>query len=284
MPLETRANALTEAILPEIERVSGAMRYEVFDPYWSAGAFGGVKLLDYDFQTLMTVAFPSMELTAGDGSTLTGTIIPTRLRGNDFSGIIYFKKGLFADLEIEYDTYSYAQSQLENNADDVFTHTFDSGNEWIVYISNRDSENRPFGWYATHFVDYESEYSGAYGLSIHLSSTDGIRWADENDIFTDLEKFDSFIYGDPADDPYTPSAKSEAAGGTDDGAAAEPAGDDESGEETWFCIGCGQENTGNFCTNCGSPKPEENGAWTCPECGQEGNEGNFCSNCGAAKP
>ena len=283
MPLETRVGALTEAILPEVERVSGAMRYEVFDSYWSAGKFGGVKLLDYDFQTLMTVAFPSMELTAGDGSKLTGTYIPTRLRGNDFSGLIYFGKGLNADLDIEYDTYSYAQYQLEENADDVFTHTFDSGNEWIVYISNRDSENKPFGWYATHFVDYESEYSGQYGLSIHVSSTNGIRWADENDVLTDLEKFDSFIFGSPADDPYTPPEKSEAVESTGEGAEAEPAGD-ESAEAAWTCPGCGEENTGNFCTNCGSPKPEENGAWTCPECGQEGNEGNFCSNCGAARP
>ena len=292
MPLETRVDALTKAILPEIERVSGAMRYEPFDPYWSAGTFGGVKMLDYDFQSLITVDFPSMELTAGDGSTLTGTIIPTRLRGDDFAGIIYFGKGLYAELDIEYDTYSYAQHQLEENADDVFTHTYDSGNEWVVYISNRDSENRPFGWYATHFVDYESEYSGQYGLSIHISSTNGIRWADENDIFTDLEKFDSFVFGNPADDPYTPSGNSEAAESADEG--AEPAGDDgaqaepaeDAGSEAaaWICPDCGQENTGNFCTNCGSPKPEENGAWTCPECGQEGNEGNFCSNCGAAKP
>ncbi len=163
-----------------------------------------------------------------------------------------------------------------------------------MYISNRDSENRPFSWYATHFVDYEGEYGGQYGLTIHISSTNGIRWDDDNDIFTDLEKFDSFIFGDPADDPYTPPEKSEAAESTDEGAEAEQAGDDgaqaEPAEDTgseaaaWICPDCGQENTGNFCSNCGSPKPEENGAWTCPECGQEGNEGNFCSNCGAAKP
>ena len=293
MPLETRVDALTKAILPEIERVSGAMRYEPFDPYWSAGTFGGVKMLDYDFQSLITVDFPSMELTAGDGSKLTGTIIPTRLRGDDFAGIIYFEKGLYAELDIEYDTYSYAQHQLEENADDVFTHTYDSGNEWVVYISNRDSsENKPFSWYATHFVDYESQYSGPYGLTIHITGDNKIKWANEDDILSDLEKFDSFIFGNPADDPYTPSGNSEAAESADEG--AEPAGDDgaqaepaeDAGSEAaaWICPDCGQENTGNFCTNCGSPKPEENGAWTCPECGQEGNEGNFCSNCGAAKP
>lgn len=48
----------------------------------------------------------------------------------------------------------------------------------------------------------------------------------------------------------------------------------------WTCPSCGQTgNTGNFCTNCGSPKPSS-GTWTCPSCGQTGNTGKFCSNCG----
>lgn len=45
----------------------------------------------------------------------------------------------------------------------------------------------------------------------------------------------------------------------------------------WKCS-CGQSNTGNFCTNCGSKKPEANGDWTC-SCGTV-NKGNFCTNCG----
>ena len=46
----------------------------------------------------------------------------------------------------------------------------------------------------------------------------------------------------------------------------------------WTC-GCGTQNTGNFCTNCGKPK---NTAWLC-ECGTQ-NTGNFCTNCGKPKP
>jgi len=53
--------------------------------------------------------------------------------------------------------------------------------------------------------------------------------------------------------------------------------------EVWTCANCGQAgNTGNFCSNCGTARPEE--AWTCVACGQAGNKGNFCSNCGAARP
>lgn len=51
-------------------------------------------------------------------------------------------------------------------------------------------------------------------------------------------------------------------------------------EETWTCS-CGQENTGNFCSECGKPKPKAD-HWTC-SCGHE-NTGNFCSECGKPKP
>lgn len=48
----------------------------------------------------------------------------------------------------------------------------------------------------------------------------------------------------------------------------------------WKCS-CGNDNTGNFCSNCGKPKPEASG-WKC-SCGND-NTGNFCSNCGKPKP
>lgn len=50
---------------------------------------------------------------------------------------------------------------------------------------------------------------------------------------------------------------------------------------TWKCS-CGTENTGNFCNNCGKPKPAPAGQWRC-SCGAV-NTGNFCSGCGAKNP
>ncbi|NLZ74915.1 MAG: SPFH domain-containing protein [Erysipelotrichia bacterium] len=47
----------------------------------------------------------------------------------------------------------------------------------------------------------------------------------------------------------------------------------------WKCS-CGKVNDGNFCSNCGSPKPVA--GWTC-SCGTV-NDGKFCSNCGGKKP
>ena len=58
--------------------------------------------------------------------------------------------------------------------------------------------------------------------------------------------------------------------------AAAPAAD------TWKCPKCGAESTGNFCSNCGEPKPVS-AKWICPSCGTS-NEGKFCSNCGKQKP
>ena len=49
----------------------------------------------------------------------------------------------------------------------------------------------------------------------------------------------------------------------------------------WKCT-CGQDgNIGNFCSNCGSQKPE---MWDCPKCGARGVLGRFCSNCGSSQP
>ena len=61
-------------------------------------------------------------------------------------------------------------------------------------------------------------------------------------------------------------------------AGAAPAGD------SWTCE-CGSVNTAKFCSQCGKPKPApQAGGWTCPECGQTGNNGNFCQGCGKPKP
>ena len=53
--------------------------------------------------------------------------------------------------------------------------------------------------------------------------------------------------------------------------------------DSWTCS-CGTSNTGKFCNNCGSKKPEPKpaGGWKCA-CGATVS-GNFCPECGAKKP
>lgn len=50
---------------------------------------------------------------------------------------------------------------------------------------------------------------------------------------------------------------------------------------TWTCA-CGAKNTGKFCSECGSKKPEAASGWTCA-CGKV-NTGKFCSECGSPRP
>lgn len=62
--------------------------------------------------------------------------------------------------------------------------------------------------------------------------------------------------------------------------AAQQAAQQNQAANSWKCS-CGTVNTGNFCSGCGSKKPE-NTSWTC-SCGTT-NTGRFCSNCGSPKP
>lgn len=48
----------------------------------------------------------------------------------------------------------------------------------------------------------------------------------------------------------------------------------------WKC-NCGTVNSGKFCLECGTPKPEPKGNWTC-SCGAT-NSGKFCAECGSPK-
>jgi len=64
--------------------------------------------------------------------------------------------------------------------------------------------------------------------------------------------------------------------------AAETSAEDNG---AWTCPECGREgNTENFCPVCGAKKPEVLNVWTCPNCGREGNDDNFCPHCGEKRP
>ena len=53
-------------------------------------------------------------------------------------------------------------------------------------------------------------------------------------------------------------------------------------EDNWSCPSCGNAATGNFCNNCGSPKPVDE-EWICSSCGNEAS-GNYCNLCGMPRP
>ncbi len=53
--------------------------------------------------------------------------------------------------------------------------------------------------------------------------------------------------------------------------------------DSWVCPDDQTENTGNFCTECGLPRPVAD-TWTCPTCGTTGLTGGFCHECGSPRP
>lgn len=53
-------------------------------------------------------------------------------------------------------------------------------------------------------------------------------------------------------------------------------------DAAWTCPSCGAESTDNFCSKCGTKRPDES-VWICPECAAECT-GNFCGNCGTKRP
>lgn len=64
--------------------------------------------------------------------------------------------------------------------------------------------------------------------------------------------------------------------------------------DSWDCPRCNIKNSGKFCNQCGTKKPEPNPvvitsqkevpfSWICPECGEE-NTGKFCAECGCKIP
>ncbi len=88
----------------------------------------------------------------------------------------------------------------------------------------------------------------------------------------------SMAGGMNANNLYAMGAQQQAAAPT---AAPTPQAAAPQAASGWTCA-CGKTgNTGKFCAECGTPRPDENG-WTCT-CGVV-NKGKFCSECGKPKP
>lgn len=59
---------------------------------------------------------------------------------------------------------------------------------------------------------------------------------------------------------------------------------EESSKEEWTCPNCSTKNTGNFCTNCGTKKPQGGSSVKCGNCGWQSDSSlevpNYCPECG----
>lgn len=319
LPQDQRVQALADIITAEADRVLAQMHIDSFAPYWSYAQFAGVKFLDNDFRKLVTFTFPVLETQFRDGGQGQAAMTVTSVGSYDLDGVYGYDNGVYVGFTIELHTYSYPVYMLENEENSgVEKLVLENGAEWYFYVGNKDSEDgRIYGWKASKVVDGLLDYDGdPYYINVDFGGGSGARWADTEACRKVLSLIDSMItVTDPQDDPYVapekaaepepasapatePAASEESwiceycatentgnfcsSCGTPKPVAEEPA-PAEGNTEGWICPNCETENTGNFCSNCGTAKPEASGNWFCPDCGAE-NAGNFCSNCGKAKP
>ena len=285
MPLDTRVQALVEAIVPEVARVSKQMRYEVMDPFWSYNQFVGVELLDEDdFDTMLMVDFPPMTLDYGDGSQQTESMIVTKMRFGELTGYYNFGEGVYLQVDIAKDDAPFALYKLEEEkSEDAQVVTLANGSTWYIFMSGLTENGEASSCYAATPLGYANRYDKENYLTIHFSGNN-LCWGSVDDLLEDLALFDaSYALLSAGDDPYVPSEKPAA---TSAPVAPGPANKDKEPETpddaTWTCPECGTESEGNFCPECGTAKPVS-AEWTCPSCGSV-NEGNFCPECGTARP
>ena len=256
MPLEQRTQALSDAILAEVDRIVQTMHYETLAPYWNSGKYAGVKFLDTDFQHLFKLDLPVISITAQDGSTLDGNFIIEMIDGMGMDGIIDFGNGTYIEADIDIDTYSYAISKQEENNPDVSEQTLENGSKWILYKSYVKDDGTISTWYASKKLDVQNRSERDYYLTVHFNGNN-ILWTDEADIMNDVAKFDSIVVMDPAEDPYVPQEAPAAEAPAADAPATDAPAEETApaAESTWVCPECQQENSGNFCSNCGTARP-----------------------------
>lgn len=250
MPLETRVQALTEAIVPEVDRVRAQMRTETMAPYWSDGKFAGMKLLDDDFANLVEMDFQKLTVTNRDGETASDIpFMLTEMSYNKVEGLYVAGKGNYVEAEFTFDTNPFPAYQLENNEEGASRETLENGDECLVYVSKND--NSIVSWYASIPLKGLMDNDKQVYMTLHFSGSN-VEW---NDVAQCLDIVADFAPGckvvPVAEDPYVPQEKP--AGAAPDAPAAEDA---PAAQGKWTCPGCGQVNDGNFCSNCGTPKPE----------------------------
>ena len=289
---EKRIPLLADAVRKEVDRVQSQLLVKKMDRYWTDGNYAGVRMLCMEYSDLMLVLdFPEMTLQMKDGTVRSARMFLTKLDGYDMTGYCDFGDNTSLKVEISMETYSYVPYKKAEDPSQVHAVTLSDGTEIEIYM-NTLSDGTASLVYSSRLLDNNAGYSRDqnYYLNINLDG-ENLRWRDVEDAAGDLDIImKSIRLTDPETEP-SPEARIPAgivallaeipsSSGTEETVApAATSGENAAG--TWICPNCQNENSGNFCSNCGTPRPDD-GHWICPNCQNE-NSGNFCSNCGTPK-
>ena len=282
---EQRVQKLTEVITAEVNRVHSEIKVQLMDPHWTTGYFTGVKIPSLEYGDQMLVFdFPEVTMKCADGTPATARMFPVGLEGNRLSCYAIFDQKSGMQMKVTMETYSYVGYQKEKAPKEVHSIILNNGVDFDVYANGLAENGKSSMVYANHVLSTDAGYSKnqTYYLNIEFDGHD-VFWTSVEEIKTTLESIVGNMYFvDPETDPYVPGESPFAAASKAE-PAAEPTAESAADPNAWACPECKAENTGNFCTNCGTKKPETKGPWACPGCKSE-NTGNFCSNCGTKKP
>ena len=211
MPLEDRVTALSDAILPEVARVKEHMRFETLAPYWSAGKFGGAKLLDGEFATIFRLDFPQVEVTFDDGTKQAGMIV-TDVDYNRVEGFYSFEPGRYIEFQAEFSDYAYPISKMNDGDEAAFQETLGDGSVWTFWTNNMD-DGSIISMYAAKALEGAAGRSGDPVYVCLEMKPNGYRWNSREECVALAEIFAPCIQAVPAEqDPYVaPEAPAEEA-------------------------------------------------------------------------
>ena len=298
MDLQTRKQILSQNMTEELDRLMEDLQITKGGDFWSDGKYQGFILRDTVLDDEIACCFtslPALELTDDSGRASTKEMTITAFGAGKAKGFIDFGDGQYVKMEMGLGSTCMAFMKLEDNPEDTETVTLMDGNEYVVYNNSLDSDK--VDWlYVGRLVQSDLGYSGKQNMYLSMQfNCNNLYWTDLDDFYADLNRIVQRIKWLPGEEEDISIVEGISIPAFEDvfvpaetiptvTMAPIPAS-----APTWTCPECGTENTGNFCFECGQPKPtpepvtEENRAWVCPNCGTE-NSGNFCSECGTQKP